>query len=260
MRKALAVMSLLLLVGLMGCTQSTSTSTTPPVPVNTCATSVGSMVYQSVTADNLALASIGVYGLGAAGIVNKAPTYSAGWWSTSETISISTMTMAYTYNVKITDVGGNLIDTAAKLDALLLANVDRVETYTTVTITSITGTTTSFTISLGASKDNPLIFTGVGSNSISAKSISGPVSYSGSDSDGTSYAVSMTYSSVTLSASGYPSGTITFSISSGGSEIVAGSFVGDGDATATLTFTSGYSGSYTVNLAANPPTVTPASL
>jgi len=217
------------------------------VSAATSAASVGSLVYQSSALDSTTLGFIGISGLSAKGVKTKNPTLSGDWWSTTESISAGGVTISYSMHAKITDVNGTVINSQALLDALSLANTDRVDTYGTLTITTTVGTTTATSTMTMGSSSSPLAFTGVGSNSTSAKSVNGTVSFSGSDSTtNTTYSVSLTYSNVTIAASGYPSGTVSFTVSSSSSQVYAGTVTFNGTATATLAFTSGASGTYTV--------------
>lgn len=238
MKKALAIMSLLLLVGLVGCQQSTSTSTTPPVPANTCAASVGSLAFTSLYIDNISLGAVGVSGAMSAQTTLATPVYGTdGWWSAQFTYGSA----AVTVNFRVWNTSGTEIVNSTGLNALTIATTDKLWIYTTWVVGSTT-------MSFGTSKDNPLKFAGIYSTSSTNKSISGPIALSGTDEDGTSYSIAVTYSTVTLSSSGYPNGTVTVSVTSGGQEIMAGSLVCIGTNSATFTFTSGYSGSYAVNL------------
>jgi hypothetical protein len=225
---------------LSGCQQAQQAAA-PPVPASTAANSVGSLVSTGLGIDNILMGAVGVAGVSAKEVKTTTiatPEYGAdGWWHVTFTYGGSISVDSY-FRIWST---AQEITTNADLDNLALKNVDKLWIYAAWSIGSVT-------MNFGASKDNPLKFTGVGANSTSAKSLSGPISFAGTDEDGTSYSITLTYSDVSLSSSGYPNGNVSFSISSGGTEVIAGTISFNGTATATLTFSTGYSGTYSIDL------------
>ena len=258
MKKVLLIFSVLVIGFMAGCSQQPAATNVPAIEAATVAASVGSMASQATSIDNAAMSFVDISGLQAQNLSAKAPTVnSSGYWSTTEVVSYGGMSISYNMNVRITDISGTIINTPVLLAGLDSDNINKLEIYSTLTIT-VTGTNAATsTMTMGTSSD-PLIFTGIGLNATLAKSIDGPVSFSGSDSEGHSYSISINYDALALAAAGYPSGTVTFSVSALGSAIYAGSIVYNGTYTATLTFTSGATGSYSINLDSG--VVVPASI
>lgn len=234
MKKLFVLFLLVGLVALYGCQQAQQ-ATAPTVPVGTCASAVGILANTAVTIDNTALGAVSIIA-GVSAKTVSTPTYDGTWWN----VTYSLGTDDITFKFKVKTMAGSWVSDVTVLHALHIADVDELvmaTSYVSSTMTMTFGTVSS-----------PLTFKGVGLTTATGKSIDGPITLSGTDSDGTSYSVTITYSALSLSASGYPDGNISFSISSGGSVIVAGNLVCDGTVNATLTFTSGYSGSYAVRL------------
>ena len=145
---------------------------------------------------------------------------------------------------KVKNIAGDWITNSADLDALLTTEMETLKIYALLTMT-VGGDT--MTLSMGASKDDPMIFDGLASTT-TARTVNGPISLAGSSS-GTNYSISMTYNDLALDASGYPMfGTISFSFTEGDSATYAGTITFDGGNTAVLAFTSGSDSSYLVNI------------
>lgn len=214
----------------------------PTVPASTVASDLGTMGKNSLALDNGILGVISVAGAsGAKAMAPTTPTYSSSWWTSTDSYSSSGLTYDITYKFRVWDTNGTEITTLQGLAAISSAlDISALWTYTTITYTFSGG---SYSISYGSSTSDPLKWSGYNTSS---HTISGPLSFSSSYS-GTSYGITITYSSLTLSG-GYPSGNVTVSITEDGSEVAAGSIAFNGTNLATVTFTSGLSGTYTVNL------------
>jgi len=75
---------------------------------------------------------------------------------------------------------------------------------------------------------------------------------------GDSYTIAFTYNSLSLTASGYPSGSVSFSFGVSAGEAYAGTITYDGTVTAVLAFTSGGTGTYAIDLEKGTTTVAAA--
>ncbi len=245
------VLSLVLVLGLglllvSGCNQGTTSSggTTVSIPAATIADSVGSSAILTLSIDNSIL---GVFGVSSASSVRASepstPSYGSDEWWTSTNIYTTEANITHnaTYNFKVWVAEGE-VTTLLGLDGITLSTVAKLQTYTTWTTTF---GTSSFSMSYGASKSDPLTFDGY--NTISNQSIDGPISYTNTY-DGETYQIVIDYVTLTLNSSGYPTGSVNWSVSVGGSAVYAGTITFDGTTTATITFTTGATGTYTVNL------------
>lgn len=258
------VIGLALLFGLglllvSGC-QTASTPTT--VPAASAAQGLGILATEGLGIDNSILGVFPYAVLSASSVRASAPstpTYSGGWWSCTNsytkvfTVDATTYTFShsYDYNFRVWDDASIEVITKAVLDACTRSNISKISLYSTDTFSS---NGVSATMKFGASKDDPLTFNGYGTGSFK---IDGPMSYS-SNYGGTDYTISLDYVNVTLATNGIPNGAINFSISVGGSTTYAGTITYNSIAgTATIEFTSGATGTYTVDLSTG--IVTPAS-
>ncbi|MFA6170209.1 MAG: hypothetical protein WCW67_04795 [Candidatus Margulisiibacteriota bacterium] len=249
--KKLLSLALVLGLGAMlmaGC--SSTSSPTTSVPTSYAASSIGALASTGLAIDNSIL-DVAPYAMAANGArvrmaAPTAPAYgSDNWWTSTNTWTSSSYTYTYNYKFRIWKSTGSEITTAAELDAADHDNISKLWTYTTfdTTLTTTSGAVT-ITYQLGESTDKPLKFEGIGSAS---PTIDGLLKYSGAY-GGESFNISMTYNSLTLNASGYPSGTVDFSFNVSGGVAYAGTITYDGTSSATLAFTSGGSGTYTINL------------
>ncbi|MBU1026784.1 MAG: hypothetical protein KKA31_03540, partial [Candidatus Margulisbacteria bacterium] len=245
------VLNLVLVLGLglflvSGCNQGTTSSgggTTVSIPAATIADSVGSSAMLALSIDNSLL---GVFGVTSASSARASapttPTYEAdGWWISTNSYSASGVTHEATYYFKVWTAGGE-VTTLTGLAAITSSTIAKLQTYTTWTTTI---STVSYTMKYGASKSDPLTFDGY--NTASSQSIDGPISYT-STYTGETYQIVIDYVTLTLNSSGYPTGSVNWTVSVGGSAVYAGTITYDGTTTATITFTTGATGTYTVNL------------
>lgn len=238
--KKFIILSLVLIAGMfiMGCGASTSsTSATPTVPAATLAGNVGNIGVIGLGIDDNITGLKGVAGSGVkANTVT--PTRVSGWWTAVD--STSKDNYSYAYRFRMYDTNANELTTEASLAAATSSTISTLETYTSLEVTSAL---LSFSMSLGTSTSAPLQF--LNYNSSTNKKINGPLTYTATSS-GTSYTVTLTYANLTLGAI-YPTGSASFSVNIDG-ETVAGTVTYDGTSSATLTFTSGATGTYTLNL------------
>ncbi|MGB9613188.1 MAG: hypothetical protein ACPL4K_03315 [Candidatus Margulisiibacteriota bacterium] len=235
---------------LSGCQTAQQPTSTPPISKESAASSLGLLASTGISIDNTLFGAVGVAGVTTQTLTTyPTPEYGAdGWWHTTFAYRTDSTIEAY---FRLWKVGNVEIVNLADLENLKLADVDKLSMYTTYTIGP------SVVMKFGESKSNPLTFTGVGSNSTLTKSIDGPISFSGIDEDNTSYSIIIDYDNVSLSAYGIPNGNVSFSLLTGGTEVIAGNIAFDGTETATVNFSKGYSGSYRVNLPTG--SVTPTS-
>jgi hypothetical protein len=168
------------------------------------------------------------------------PNYGAdGFWATTDSYSASGVSYAISYKFKVWNAAGVEIITLADLQAVTGASdLSRLSTYTTIDYTYSGG---SFSMSYGSSTSNPLIF------NYDTATINGPITLTNSYS-GTSYSITFTYADLASTVSGYPTGSVSWSMAEGSSTVASGTVTFNGTSTATVAFTSGYSGTYTVNL------------
>ncbi|MCU0640844.1 MAG: hypothetical protein MUC35_02005 [Candidatus Margulisbacteria bacterium] len=234
---------------LTGCGSSTSSSstTTSAVPPASIAGSVGVASKDLLAIDNSILGVVTSAGIKAAAVSDLA--YSGGWWSGTNDYSSSyegvVYGYVYTYNFRVWDAGGNELTTLASLRGVgddAVAGISRIWTYTTLNTTIGSA---SYSSTYGNSKDDPLKFDGVGA---SGSTVTGTVKFAGSYST-TSYTMTFTYSSLGMTASGYPNGSITFTMTEGGATTATGSITYNGTRYCTIAITTGgTSYSYTCDL------------
>lgn len=236
-----------------GCSQQVVS--TPILPQCIAASSIGSLGTYSLSADN-SIASgtnVAASGIRAAGY-STPEVGSDDWWQMTYAFSYGDYTYDMTFSFKLWDKNGTVINTSNALDNLGTSDLGNIWIYG---ILNITYAGTSYEINIGSSKSNPFKYEGYNASSLS---LSGPVSHTGSY-ENLSYTVTATYNNLTVSTggtSGYPTGTVNVSIAEGGNTVSTATITFDGDNTASLVFTSGYSGTYSINL--DDGTVTAASL
>lgn len=251
MKKLLALFLVLGLGALLiaGCSSTTSGSTTTSVPASVAAADLAALASTSLSVDNSIL-GVAPYAMTASGArvrmaTPTTPAYSGGWWSSINEWTSGSITYSYNYKFKVWNTAGTEITTAAGLDVVDSDNISKLWTYTNFD-TTMTTSSGAFTISyqFGESTDKPLKFEGIGGAS---PTIDGLVKYTSSY-GGENFNISMTYNTLALNSSGYPSGTVDFSFNVGGGVAYAGTITYDGTSSATIAFTSGASGTYVVNL------------
>lgn len=241
------LLTLLLVLGLgialvSGCS-STSSSGGTTIPADTVAGGVGVAANQSLAVDNTAGGAAGITGFSVSALQANANavtwTRSAdGWFEGSDSYSAGGFTYTRTFSLKVYDTNGE-VTTTLGLAALTSADVTKMIMAVTIEYTFSGGT---YSIKFGTSKTDPLTFT-YGTS----KTIDGPIQYT-STYGGDDFTITYDYGNLTLSASGYPSGDITWTVTSSGSTIASGTMTFNGTSTASLTITSGGTGTYNVNL------------
>ena len=226
----------------LGCSSSTSSTTT--LPAATAAGSLGDLAVQSLAADNGVLGVITSLGISSPTATSpSSPTYEAdGWWTSTDGYSLSGYTYVLTYRFKLWDLSSNEVTTLAGLQSATSSTISKLWICTSL---ALTYSGNSYTFSMGTSISDPLKFENY--NSSTTKSIDGPMQMVASYSSN-AYTITYDYDNLTLSSSGYPSGTITFSITGSSYTPMAGRIVFDGTSPATLTFTGALSGSYAIDL------------
>lgn len=250
-------LTLLIILGtasllITGCQQAAKPAGS--IPQNTVASGIATLAKNSVEIDNALGKAGGMTGFkaSAAGISAYAITITRsadGWFTGSDHYTLGVITYDRELNFKVYALNGNEITSPAQLPSYSTSNISRLQTYSTI---SYTGSAGSYTINFGASKADPLTFTYYPS-----KAIDGPVYYSGSH-DGQNFQITCDYGNLGLSASGYPSGSINWAVYIDSSAVASGSLSFDGTSTATLSFSSGGSGNYLINLSSG--TATPAGI
>ncbi|NQT28933.1 MAG: hypothetical protein HQ596_00025 [Candidatus Saganbacteria bacterium] len=224
---------------------SSSTSSTTAISEAAAAQSVALLSQYCMGLDN---AILGVAGMS---VVNPAsvsanslstPTVDGnGWWSASGSYSLANTTYDINYNFKIWRNDGTPVNTVALLAQTSSSDIGTLWLYTTY---SITDPTSSFSMSIGNSTSDPIIFENYSSTSAT---LTGTVIYQG-DNNGTTYSTTMGYNTVTVNNNGYPDGTLDVTITSGNTTVFSATITFDGTNTAILTFTAGGSGTYTVDI------------
>jgi len=250
MQKSIIAFSLIAFAGLMlltGCQTATSPAATS-IPTVAAATSLGLLCKDGLAIDNSIMgifpSTLSVSGVKSAAVTDIAYG-SDGWWSATNSWSTVeggvTYSYDYSYKFRVWNSAGTEIVTPASLDALTETNISKLKMAVTYAYGS--GGTTS-TYKFGLSTSDPMIIDGYGSTS---KTITGPISYTGKYTT-ESYEVTITYNGMTMNTSGYPSGTVNWEMKTNGATVYAGTITYDGTRYATCTFTTGGSGSYTVDL------------
>lgn len=244
MRKLLTL-ALLFGLGLAlvsGCQTQTSTA---EIPESVIASGMATSATNALTMDNdidYAAGGIGIAGASSAmDVIASAITFTrdGDWFTGSDSFTTGGMNYDRNINFRVWDYSGVEVTTVAGLQTMTPAS--KLQTYSTIDYTFSGG---NYNISYGLSKSDPLTFT----YPPNPKSIDGPIQYT-STYGGSSFAITFDYGNLTLSASGYPlSGSIDWAVYSNNTEIAAGSLTFSGTQYATLTFTSGGSGTYTINM------------
>lgn len=227
----------LVIMSLSGCNQSSSSTSLPEA---TAAASAGTLAKYSLSMDN---AILGVVGITAAGnLVGQAPSDpsygSDGWWSSSDSYSTTGITYTISYAFKMWRSDGTLVSTQSLLDNTSTSNLGDVWTYTTYSITNSSGT---FSMSIGDSKTVPLKF----ANYLTSETLDGPITYT-STYNGSDYSCTLDYDTLSVNASGYPTGSVTITWTYGGSTAYTATMTFNGTATATMLYSTGTS--YTIDL------------
>lgn len=238
-----ALFVLIAVIAITGC-QTAQKAGNSSIPPATAASTLATSAYLSMCTNSTIYSSVGIQSLGTKNVSAKTitPTYTDGWWSFNSTITgIST----FDANFKIFK-GSVEITTEAALNALTRGEVNELDMFATWTL----GGTI---ITLGAGKADPLKYTMVPSPDIipgTTRILNGAISTSGRGEDGTTYAILITYSNITIGSNGYPiaGGSASFTITSGGVTVYAGTISFDGTKTATITFTTGVTGTYKCDL------------
>jgi hypothetical protein len=224
-----------------GCSGSASSSSNFTVPAATFAESLGLLAQSSCSIDDCIQEGVAVSrGMRAlSSYTYTSPEVGADqWWNMTVNYSSSTMTMEVVTNCKIYTLGG-AVTTLADLASLETSDVTTFEIYATYDILQ---NGNSISMNLGSSKTNPFIL------SLLGQSLTGPISYTGSY-QGTTYAIVMVYDLEFPTGSSYPSGTVTATIYENSALVCTGTITFNGTSTATLAFSGGYSGTYTIDLA-----------
>ncbi|MFA4844128.1 MAG: hypothetical protein WC632_04165 [Candidatus Margulisiibacteriota bacterium] len=250
MQKSFVTLGLIALSGLMlltGCQTATSPAATS-IPTTAAAQSIGLLCKDGLAIDNgiigIFSSALSANGVKAATVTDI--TYgSDGWWSATNTYTTEAggvlYSFDYSYKFRVWNSAGTEIVTQGALDAADDTNISTLEMVVTFAYGS--GSTTS-TYKFGLSTSDPMTISGYGSTS---KTIDGTISYAGSY-NSESYEVTITYNTLTMSSSGYPSGSVTWEMKTNGTTVYAGTITYDGTRYATCTFSTGGSGSYTIDL------------
>lgn len=239
-RFGILVIGICLVVGMSGCARVSTP--TPTIAEATFASSVGSLGMYSVAVDNSIINGVGISSSGVKASGYSTPEVGADdWWNMSYVLDYGGYTFNMTFYFKVWDKDGNLVNTISALNALTSSTLGKIWIYGTY---NITYSGSSFQMSMGKSKSDPLKFEGYNT---STQTLSGPISYSGSC-ENKSYTVTATYNNLTVATGGYPTGTVDISVAEDSTVVCGGTLTFDGDNTATFVFTSGYSGTYTINL------------
>ena len=240
MRKLLGLLVVLGLGILLvsGCEQPV-----PSIPESSAASGVGDMSKLSVAIDNAIVDDVlGV--LSATAIRAFRPSTpevgADNWWHSSDSYTAGDKTHTRDFYFKIWDANGTLVVTKAQLGDIYFSTIGKLYTYTTWTVSSADS---SYTVKLGKSESDPLIFEGYNNT----ETLSGPVVYESSYNDA-SFVINLTYGNLTVSGSGYPSGSVGIRVTTDSSTLYEATLLFDGDATAELTFTLGGTGSYIINI------------
>jgi len=251
-------LTLLLVLGMgillvTGCQKAAETPATTQLSAPEAAGGVAMMTKLCLASDNgIVTGFTGASAMKVRAAAPSTPECTGGWWSSTDSYSSAAITYEASYQFRILDLSSNPVSTIAGLIAL-----DDISKITEIDIASsfsyIVGGT-SFSVNFGSGTANPLKF---GGYDTSIKTISGPISLS-ETAHGENITISLNYSAINLSLTGYPSsGSVSFSITSNGSLVIAGNIVFDGDNTVTITFTSGVTGTYDVNIDTGVATLVP---
>ncbi|MFA5113112.1 MAG: hypothetical protein WC529_02315 [Candidatus Margulisiibacteriota bacterium] len=251
----LALTLTLTVVSLTGCSSTSSSGTaTSSIPAEDIAVSVGVAAKNALTIDNSILGVVTGAGVRSSGIkVNEVEglAYADGWWSGTSSYAYTytsegtttVYTYSYAYNFKVWNAAGTELTTLAALRGVEEeSGLSKIWTYSTFTYSMGDSTYTS---SYGNSKDDPIKFEGLGT---STPTLSGTMKYAGTYLT-TTYSMTFTYDALGMTASGYPNGSITYSVAEGGATTASGGITYNGTNICTVTVTSGgVTSTFTCNL------------
>lgn len=241
MKKISTLFFLILLASIISSCSSSTSSSAPTIPEATYASSIGSLAQNSISISSSVQEGAGI----SSKDINALDTYDfsspeAGadnWWE----MSISYTSGSYTYEVssqfKVWTANGE-VDSLAELNNLNGEDITKLWIYAVYDVDYLT---TSIDINIGESKNNPFKI------NYSEETLSGPLDYSASSAS-TTYAVSLTYDLTLAGGASYPSGTVNLTISEDSTQVCTATITFNGTSTATLAFSDGYSGTYTINL------------
>jgi hypothetical protein len=237
------LLGLLLVLGLgillvSGCEQPL-----PSIPESTAADGIGEISKLSVAIDNAIVDDV-LSVLSATSIRAFRPSTpevgSDDWWHSSDSYTAGDKTHTRDFYFKIWDENGVLITTKNLLKNISFSNIGKLYSSTSWAVSSANS---SYTVKLGTSKSDPLIFDGYNNT----ETLSGPVIYESSFND-QSFVINLTYGNLTVSPSGYPSGTVGVRVTADSKTLYEATLLFDGSAIAELTFTLGGTGSYLINI------------
>ncbi|MFA4858347.1 MAG: hypothetical protein WC901_05265 [Candidatus Margulisiibacteriota bacterium] len=237
----IAALLLLAVIFITSCSGSSPTSGNPAVPAATLAESLGLMAQSSCSIDDSIQEGTTVSrGMRAQSTYTyTSPEVGADqWWNMTVNYSSSSLTMEVVTNFKIYTLSG-AVTTLVNLAVLETSDITTFEIYATYDIQQ---NSNRLSMNLGSSKTNPFIL------SLLGQSLTGPVSYTSSY-QGTTYVIAMVYDLAFPTGSDYPSGTVMATIYENSALICTGTITFNSTSTATLAFSGGYSGTYTINLA-----------
>jgi len=253
MKKKAIVLSVFLTVAVLLTVGCGSTTSTTAVPESTAASGLGILAKDGLGIDN---SIIGVFSsaMSASGVKASAPStpsYSGSWWHCTNSYTqvftyegtTYTYSHSYDYQFRVWDDSGVEVTIPSVLDSRTSSNISKIWLYSTDTFSS-NGASSTMKFGASATEAGALKFEGYNTGT---RTITGPMSFSSSY-GGTSYEITLTYASVGLNTSGWPSGSINFSVSVNGSATYAGTITYSGGSTATIEFTTGGTGKYSVDL------------
>lgn len=226
-----------------GCGTTSSGGGSSSLPKSTAATAVGYLVGSTI----MTFSDVPIGTTSLAGISKKSGYSfdSEGWVSASyEASDPSFGSYSFDMKVRIYGLVTGLIDSSSKMDEFSSSGdeLEEIWQYTTMDFDLTSPEAMSFNIVLGNSKSDPIKL----ENMTTVPSLTGPTRYSGSY-GGDSFSVTMNYSGLSQNPStGYPSGSVSFSVFVGSSPAYTGTLTFNGTSTATIVFSGGES--YTLDL------------
>lgn len=238
--KKYIVLALALILGFIsfGCQQTQgTTSGTVAVPSAVVASNASILAGMGTSIDNTIL---GWCGTGALAVKIQAPTgsYASGWWHVTDAWETTGVSYDYDSYFRVYDALGEVI-TSAGLDGVSESTFKKVVTYTTLAYSmAISSETYAYNIKYGNSKDDPYTYDKENSK------VDGPITLTTSSGGYGTYSMTMDYNNLSVGTSGYPTGTVAITVTSGG-VTQTGSIVYNGTNIATMTWGSD---TYTINL------------
>lgn len=226
-----------------GCQTAQAPVAATSIPVSAAASAVGSLAMAPLMFSSMGTSSSpsGISKLSTAAASFEAD----GWLRVSSSESFPGIgSISYDVRSKLFGVSTGFISNEAKSEEFAESGdvLSAIFEYAVFQYDLITPEVTSYTTTLGRSKTDPLKLESMNT----VPSITGPASYSGAYGD-VSLSVSIAFSGLTLDAvSGYPEGSVSFSVSSGSEIAYTGTISYNGTSTATIVFSGG--GTYTVDL------------